>query len=287
MPISSKSILFAIGITLFIPIKNSLADEQVLVCGESVPPFYYESDDTNQGQKGTEGLNIDNFSLIAGITGLNFEFTILPWKRCLSSVEDYSTLGDPEIATNATYSAERAEKFHFVGPVYALSSALFYSRNQFPDGPISKKNNEIISSVNEMKDYNICGLLGWNYEMYYTEHKIPRTVKITTTSAGYQGMFNMLSSGRCDVLNTNATNVLGDIIANELEMPQDIACSKVEREPRNFYMMVSKNSPRAHELVTKLSTALAQLQSKGEWKTYTDPGVLPVSEDTKALFQCM
>jgi polar amino acid transport system substrate-binding protein len=252
-----------------------------------VPPFLYETGDGNQGKKEIAGLHLENFRLLTELTGLEFTFDVLPWKRCLSYVDNYSKPGDYEIAIDASFNTERAEKYYYVGPLYTISTAVFYSRNRFPDGPLSKKSGEIISRINEMQDYRIGGLLGWNYEMYYVEHGIPRSNEIIRTGAGYQAAFGMLSLGRCDLIETHPALVLGEMITGKLKMPKDIACSKLNEEPEKFYMLVAKKSPRAEELVTRLSTAIIYLQRTLQWSSIEDEGVLPASEDTEALKDCM
>jgi polar amino acid transport system substrate-binding protein len=282
-----KFTLFILGITLILPIKNGFAGTPVSICGEPAAPFLYETAGGNQEKKDIAGIHLGNFQLLSELTGLKFTFDILPWKRCLNYVENYSKLGDPEIAIDATFNTERAKKFLYVGPMYAISTAVFYSRKRFPDGPRSKKTGGVISWINEMQHFSICGILGWNYEMYYVEHGIPRSNKVIRTPAGYQGMFRMLSSGRCDLVETHPALVLGTMIAGDLDMPKDIACSKMNEEPEKFYMIVARKSPRAEELVARLSTALIYLKRTLQWKSIKDKGVLPASGIMNSINECL
>ena len=282
-----KLILFALGIALMLPVKNSFAEAPVSVCGEPWAPFFYESGGNDQKTKEATGLNVENFRLLEELTGLKFTFEVLPWKRCLHGLDNYSKPGDQEIATDAGFSTERAEKYYYVGPMYALGTAVFYSRNLFPDGPLSKKTGKVISRITEMQDYSICGILGWNYEMYYVEHGMPRSVEIIRTPAGYQGAFGMVSRGRCDLIEIHPALVLGAIATGELDMPEDIACLKLYKEHMKFYMMIARKSPRAKELVTRLSKAVIYLQRTLQWKSHTDEGVLPTSEATEVFRKCL
>jgi polar amino acid transport system substrate-binding protein len=281
-----KSILF-LGITLLLPVTNGFAATPVSICGEPWPPFLYETGGDKQENKDIAGIHLENFQLLAELTGLEFTFDLLPWKRCMFNVENYAKPGDHEIAIDASFNTERAEKFHLVGPMYAMGTAVFYSRKRFPDGPLSKKTGRVISWINEMQHFSICGLLGWNYEMYYVEHGIPRSNKVIRSPAGYQGMFSMLSKGRCELVETHPALVLGEMISGELEMPKGITCSKLNEEPEKFYLMVSRKSPRAEELVTRLSTALIYLKRTLQWKSIEDKGVLPASEFTDVFKECL
>jgi polar amino acid transport system substrate-binding protein len=262
---------------LALPVTKGFAAAPVSICGETWAPYLYESGGDNQKKKEVTGTHLANFRLLAELTDLEFTFSIMPWKRCMYYVDNYSKPGDHEIAIDATFNKERAEKYHYVGPMYAISTAVFYSRKRFPDGPLSKKTGRVISWINEMQHYSICGFLGWNYEMYYVEHGIPRSNEIIRTSAGFQGLFRMLSAGRCDLVETHPSLVLGAMATGELDMPKDIACSKMKEEPEAFYLMVARKSPRAEELVTRLSTALIFLKRTLEWKSIRAKGVLPAS----------
>ena len=70
-------------------------------------------------------------------------------------------------------------------------------------------------------------------------------------------------------------------------MPKDIACNKLKEEPEKFYMMVARKSPRARELVTRLSTALIYLKRTLQWKSIKDEGVYPSSKATKVIEKCL
>ena len=96
-------------------------------------------------------------------------------------------------------------------------------------------------------------------------------------------MFGMLSKGRCELVETHPINVIGDINSGKWKMPPDTACSKMNEEPEAFYMMVSRKSPRAEALVTRLSTALIYLQRTLKWKSIKVEGVLPDSLPTDLL----
>ncbi len=282
-----KLILVLLGMTLVLPITKSFAASPVLICGESLPPFLYELGEDSQETRHVTGIHVGNFRLLTELTGLEFAFSVLPWKRCLYYVDNYSKPGDYEIALDATFNTERAEKFHYVGPLYTIGTAVFYSRHRFPDGPISKKTGRVISWINEMQHFSICGMLGWNYEGYYSRHGFPRSVKVIRTPAGYQGMFSMLSKGRCDLVETQSALVLGAMMAGELEMPKDIACSKLNEVPQKFYMMVAKKSPRAEALVTRLSKALKHLQDTQQFINVNDKEFFPASESSTMITKCL
>lgn len=272
--------LLVLAIGLVLPVNNGFADTPVSICGESWPPYLYETGGGGNRAKNIAGIHLRNFRTITELTGLEFTFSVLPWKRCLYSVEHHSRAGDPEIAIDASFNTERAKKFYLVGPLYSFGTAVFYSRDRYPNGPFSKKFGRVITTIRDMQEFSICGLLGWNYESYYTKHKIPRSVKIDQTPAGIQGAFSMVSATHCDVVEIHPQLVIGAMVAGKLTMPKDIVCRKLVGDLQNFYLMVSKKSRRAKDLVTRLSTALIHLKSTGRLKSIADKDVLPAAQFT-------
>jgi polar amino acid transport system substrate-binding protein len=242
------------------------AEESVTICGESWPPYLYKAGDkTGKSKNSIAGIHLRNFKSISEVTGLDFKFEILPWKRCLYDVEKFGRSTDPEIAIDASYNKERAEKYHFIGPLYAFGTAVFYSRQKFPEGPFSKRFDRQITTIADMRDFEICGFLGWNYESYYTKHGFPRSVQIMKSRSGMQSAFSMLSHERCEVLEVHPQIVIGAIATGKLEMPTNITCHKLEGDLQKFYLMVSRNSPRAKELVARMDKAIKDLKSEGKW----------------------
>jgi polar amino acid transport system substrate-binding protein len=276
--------LLVIGFYAALPATHVFAEAVVSICGESWPPYIYQTADNNGEKKSSiKGIHLQNFESIKKLTGLEFKFDILPWKRCLNDVEKHGRSTDPEIAIDASYNKERAEKYHFVGPLYSFGTAVFYSRLKFPDGPLSKRFNRRITTIADMRDFDICGFLGWNYESYYTKHGIPRSVQIMKSRSGMQSAYNMLSHGRCEVLEVHPQIVIGAMATGKLKMPKGITCYKLSGDLQKFYLMVSKNSPRAMDLVARLNNAIKQLQESGRWMSIGEFG----SQDEREIREIM
>ena len=76
-----------------------------------------------------------------------------------------------------------------------------------------------------------------------------------------------LSSQRCDILLSSLEPVYGGEAIGKYIIPPDIASMVVPGiETTTFHMFVSKSSPRAYELVTKLNQAILILQHNGASK---------------------
>ncbi|NND50291.1 MAG: hypothetical protein HKN60_08565, partial [Rhizobiales bacterium] len=148
----------------FLQGAKALAETPVIICGEPWPPYIYESEASAPGAPGVSGIHQRNFALISDVTGLDFQLQILPWKRCLSESAVYPGPGSPEIAIDASFSEERVEKYHFVGPMYAWGTAVFYSRDRYPDGLFAGEDRQSVKTIADLREFRFCGLAGHNYE---------------------------------------------------------------------------------------------------------------------------
>ena len=273
-------------ICLLLATSQTYADEVVSICGEPFSPYFYQTDSSEQSN--VVGVDVDILKAISELTGLKFKNEIIPWKRCLKNVEEFDRVGQHEIAIDATFNASRAEKFYFAGPIYSADIHLFYSRSKFPGGPISKENNNVISKINQMQNFSICGISGYNYEVYYQKHGIPEDVVIQKTGGGLSSVLKMISADRCEVFETQATLVAGAIITQGLEVPGDLNCIKMDESSPEFYMMISRSSPRAEKLLAQIGQAIIELRETGELKRIEKEAMdqlLP--ESVKSILSCL
>jgi len=263
--------LLATSVFLVTVTKSFAANAPVVICSEPYPPFIYEAAGGDENGKKLAGIYPSNFKMLEKLTGLKIRFILLPWKRCLHEVEHFSGPGQPELVIGHSFNKERYRKYHMIGPIYSTHYGLFYSRKKFPDGPYSKRFGRAVSKIADMQDFRICGLIGWNYEFWYTQHNMPRSVRVDETPGGHQAVMRMVSADRCDVAAINIESTIGAILSGSLKMPKDIACRKLKGvgDLRN-YMSVSRKSPRAEMLVTRLSTAIIYLKNTRNWLNNLD-----------------
>jgi len=101
-------------------------------------------------------------------------------------------------------------------------------------------------------------------------------------------VMKMLSAGHCDVAAINMESTIGAILAGELKMPEDIECRKLKGVGGlKNYMSVSRNSPRAEMLVTRISTAIIYLKSTKKWLDNIDLEIAKLfPEKSGALIKC-
>lgn len=265
--------------------NKALAIDEVSICGEPFAPYFFQS---NTDPSSVTGMDIQILDAISELTNIKFKTSIVPWKRCLLDVELYSQSGNYEMAIDATYNVERANKYYFLGPLYSAGIHLFYSRKKFPNGPTLKSSGQTISKINQMQHFSICGMLGWNYDIYFERHGIPSDTNIQTTGGGLGSVLNMISADRCEVFETQATLVAGAAINGTLELPEDLGCIEMDEEAPKFYLMLSKSSPRAHELANVISQAFINLGESGKLDQVRDTGLKSVLTDSvKSILNCL
>lgn len=129
----------------YLPRKISICD------GPNWAPFIYTE---NKGDTKLVGLLVDVLTEIFTPLGIEVETKVLPWKRCLHSVE----IGEVNIVS-ASWNEERAKNYNFSDKVYHLRHGLFYKVTKFPQG-LDISTNEKIESL------SLGGQDGFNYSFY-------------------------------------------------------------------------------------------------------------------------
>lgn len=236
------------------------AIDSVKICGSSSPLLLFQNETEDGSGETPGGVYVENFQRVSEATGVKFEFVVLPWRRCLNAVSTYNGGTGPDVAIGGTYSETRAESFYFVGPIFSLQSALFYSRKKFKNKPYSQRFGAEVTKIEHMQEFSVCGIQGWNYAPYYTEHSFPKSAKLFLTNGRYEQLFPLLSRGRCDLFETPPIYVLAELSLGKFSMPNDVVCNRLASEKIDWNLLVSKNSPRAEELIAALNDSLDSLQ---------------------------
>lgn len=176
-----------------------------------------------------------------------------PWKRCLYQVEHFK--GEPafEVFINGSFSKERATKYLVSQPVYTTGNAYFYSEEMFDAAPH-------IKSLSDLNDFSVCGVHGYNYDMY----KIKRS-QMSVVANDLHSAFRLLKSGRCEII-LNAYSVpFGSLYTDNPMIDENIKAKVFEELPtQSFHIFVSKKTPRAAFLLQQINSALTTLKENGE-----------------------
>lgn len=240
-------------VTLFLGTTDVLA-EPVHICrngSEYAPYVYYKRVNGQVDKSQISSATTEFLDAVFKRMGLDYDQRLIPWKRCLNEVYLFGKNKKFEMFTDGSYSAKRAEKYYISAPIYRLHEGLWYSKKSFPSPPD-------FASPAALNQYRLCGILGNNYS-WLKEFGIH--AEISTTSRDLPALLQMLSAQRCDFAFNSLEPTYGGARLGLYKIPDDVVGTYFPgKRTLNMHMFISKTSPRAHELYTKLNQAILALQ---------------------------
>ena len=248
-------------ITLLFLVASSVAIAQpVRICNDDTewPPYtYYPRVDGKPDKSRLTGAVVELLDEIFKINEMEYSIKLIPWKRCLNEVYRFGENRKYEVFTDGTFSVERTKKYYLSTMIYATHQGVFYSKKKYPNGvPMQKPS--------DLNRFNLCGVHGWNYEYLYTDYGVAKEKKIDTGAKNILHALTKISKLRCDVLPNSLEPVYGGVAVEKYTLPADIASMPIPGvDPTTFHIFVSKSSPRAYELLTKINQAILILQHNG------------------------
>ncbi|MCL9781983.1 transporter substrate-binding domain-containing protein [Vibrio sp. S4M6] len=218
------------------------------------PPYtYWERVNGKVNKNKLTGAMIDLLDEISVLTGFKFHVEMRPWKRCLLEVDKFSTSKRFEMFINGTFNSDRAEKYFLTAPIYFNRPGVWYSKKRFPDG-------FTIKTFEQLKNYKLCGVQGYNYERY----KILDPNQIDTGATTVDNALRKVEVGRCDLLLESAAIPYGFQAIGQNFIPEGVAYTPITESPETgFHVFIAKSSPRAYELLAKINQAIVILNSEG------------------------
>jgi len=236
---------------------RSEENKEVKICyheGEWPPYIYFKRDNGKLDKSVVEGATVELFNEVFKGIGLKHSTTMMAWKRCLQEVTFFNTYKRYEMFTNGSYNEDRAKRFYITTALYRANQGLFYSTKRFKTPPV-------IDSAADLADYKICGILGYNYTMY---RKLGLKNKIDTGASGLATVLDKIALGRCDFFPSPMEPVLLGKKVGVYNYPESIAAIRIPwAGTTTFHAFISKKSPRAYELYTKINHQLQILQGSG------------------------
>ena len=231
------------------------AAQPVQICDDSAewPPYSFFPRVPGKAEHPVlTGAMIELVERIFALVKMDYQITAIPWKRCLYEVATFDQSQTYEVAIEGTLNEERLAAFYMTAPVYTTTGAYWYSKQRFPQGPL-------IRSPEDLKGYQLCGILGYNY----TGYQLPPELVLHRPKT-YQAAFSMLSLGRCDLFLSNIPTVMGKTKLGELTVPDDVDGKRVPGLPSGtFHILIAKTSPRAHVLLAEINQAILTLNYRG------------------------
>ncbi|MEH6405564.1 MAG: transporter substrate-binding domain-containing protein [Sneathiella sp.] len=234
------------------------APETVAICddGGEWPPYIYYNRTNGKIDKSAplEGATIELFNEVFKRSGLDYTIELIAWKRCLEEVTNFAENKNYEIVTNGSYNEDRQKNYYVSAPLYKTHQGLFYSTDKHKQAPI-------IRSAKDLNKYSLCGILGYNYTMYTA---LGVKEEIDTGAKSLVTVLKKISEGRCDFFPSPMESVLGGQTIGLYKLPKNIEVVKVPWVgATTFHLFVSKSSPRAYELYTKINQQIMVLQGRG------------------------
>ncbi len=255
-----KKLTIAIGFIIVLSLPNTIIAKPVNICDDETewPPYtYYQRVDGQPDKSKLTGVVVDLLDEVFKLIKMEYTIKMLPWKRCTREVATFDKRKNFELFVNGSFTMERAEEFYLSTPIYTTRMGVFYSKKRYPDGlPISKPS--------DTNNYTICGVHGYDYGYLYTHHGLEKKKKIDTGAKSIHAVMSKLALGRCDIFVNSIEPIYGATVIGKYNIPQDIGMIPLPgSEPTTFHVFVSKNSPRAYELLTKINQAILILQHNG------------------------
>lgn len=255
-----RTFIFTISLLSLIVLSDFAIAQPVNICDDETewPPYtYYQRVKGQPDKSKLTGAVVELLDEVFKLIGMKHSITMLPWKRCLIEVKKFDKSQKYEMFINGSFSMERAEEYYLSTPIYETHQGVFYSKKKYPSGiPISKPS--------DISNFKICGVLGYNYEYLYTDYGIAKGIKIDTGAKSIYIVMRKIEAGRCDILVNSIESIYGATAIGKYTIPSDIGTMPLPGiEPTTFHVFISKSSPRAYELLTKINQGILILQHSG------------------------
>ena len=256
-----KWILGIIGALLIYSISLAAhASEPIHACAADLeyPPYLFTQHD---GQRDTlVGLAIDILQTSlknAGEPPARIEK--LPWLRCLKLAE----VGEIDVVLNVPTAQIDPQPYRISEPYAVVHTIYVTSRVNSPHGII-------IHSLEDLKKYRICGLLGIRYDSYGID-----TAQVDAGSNNYRSLINKLNAGHCDLF-LEKREIIDGLQARSPELKAMLNSASLvqtplpEDSPLGLHYAISRRIPNAQVLLDRLNTTIATLQNNKQldkWMT--------------------
>ena len=249
------TLVFILSVSLF-SIQTVFA-EAVHICDDAAewPPYIYYQRVNGKPDKSTiTGATVDLLKALFKEIKMEFTIELLPWKRCLTEVDQFGQSGKYEVFVDGSYNEERYNKYYLSTPLYKTHVGVFYSKKRFPEGPP-------ITQASDLNQYRLCGMFGYNFEPFISAGV---TTNISTAGKNNTTNFLLLEKQRYDFFLSAIEPVYGSHVIGQHTIPEEIMSFPVLGIKKfTFYLFVAKSSPRAFELYTKINQAIIKLHETG------------------------
>lgn len=234
---------------LLLPSANA-TELKVCLENDDFPPFSFHA----VGDKGiigdSGGSSIELLQDLANKLQVTIQLSRLPWTRCMQAVEN----GQMDMALDAYYDTERAQRFDFSTPYYYLTPQLFYLRSRFPDGPPAQ-------TVSEMKKFKGCGIHGYSYAHYGLS-----VGDLDQKAQTHEQLVQKLRAGRCDYFLEEREIIQGFVLTGQDYLAdQAIHMSEVaDAQHPQLHLILSRRSKLAQSFKPAIDAEVSKQVESGK-----------------------
>lgn len=254
-----KIIIFFSVLALFSFSSNVLA-QPVHICDDEeewAPYAYNPRVDGKPDKSIIIGFTAELLDEIFKLVGIEFTYEFTNWKRCLKHVAFFDKSKKYEVFVNGGFSMDRADKYYVTTPIYKTHQGVFYSKTKYPNGLPLKK-------ASDLNNFKACGINGYDYSYIYTKYGVSEDNKMDLRAKSMAQVLNMVSKSRCDIFLNSLEPVYGGVTIGKHTIPDNVVGMPIPNiEGTTFHIFISKSSPRAYELLTKINQSILILQNNG------------------------
>ncbi|MCH8621696.1 transporter substrate-binding domain-containing protein [Undibacterium sp. TS12] len=173
-----------------------------------------------------------------------------PWARCLFEVQAREGF---DIVMSVFKTPEREKLFLFSRSYHSLTPSYLYATARFPTPPLQ--------NLGDLEKFKICSLHGSS--TFYT--KLPAGA-IESGATNYTSLLRKIDRGHCDIV-VDMQEVLRGFARLSL-LPFDMNTYRILNLPQTekypLHFGVSKEHPRAQQIIDQVDKGLAELQRNGK-----------------------
>ncbi|AZV46670.1 hypothetical protein C3L23_05085 [Nautilia sp. PV-1] len=236
------------------------AKDVIHICddGAEWPPFvFYKRVDGRVDKSKIVGALVDMYNVMFKDLNMTYKLDLVPWKRCTYLVSHYAR-AKKYIIFPGLYSEKRAKVLYITKPIYTTHQVIWYSKKRF-----TKK--EILNKVkNDINSLRICDVNGYNTAFYYTVFNLDKNKTINQEATSQCAVLKKISADRCDIMVASKEAVLGYEMIGKCKIPKDISYVAYPKlKVSKFRLFISKQYPKAKELLKELNSEIEKLDKSG------------------------
>ncbi|WP_432579665.1 substrate-binding periplasmic protein [Vibrio sinus] len=181
--------------------------------------------------------------------GYEVELAYLPWVRGYELVKQ----GKLDGTFIWAFSKEREKDFLFSEPVIHLALSIFHRSNMQLNW----------NNPSDFSQYRIGGQIGFDYGLSELEKNETLTI---FRIANAEGNYHKLTNNRLDII-LDFTDV-GYHLINKLGLTGQITASPKPLNTRAYSLLISKQSPRARELINAFNRGIKKMRDSAQIEKY-------------------